>query len=75
MNLVRNLNRIAVRLPADAEQYRRLAIRAHNGVDGRDSRCNRPHIANSYRHVVDVLDNDAADFPGTVDLAVHQTEE
>ena len=75
VNEVRDLHSIAVRLPIDAEQDRRLSLSGNHRINRRDSGSNRSHIANPDRHVVGILDHHGANFFSIVDLAIHETEE
>ena len=75
VNFIGNLNRVAIRLAADAEQHRGLAVRAYGSVNRSYCRRYRSYIPNPNRYVVDGLDHHAADFFRCMDLRIDEPEE
>ena len=74
VNFIGDFDRVAVRLPADAQQHRWFAIRAHNRVHRRDCGPDCAHITDAHRNVVGGFDDDGPDLFRTAHLSIHETE-
>ena len=66
---------VAVGLPVDAQQHRRLSVRGDDGVHRLHARRDRRHVGNLHRNTrLRVLDDDLPELFGIVYLCVHQSE-
>ena len=75
MHGVSDLDGVAVRLPVDAEQHRRLAVGADHRVDRRHRGRHFADVADVHRRVVGTLDDDAAEVVEAVHLSTDEAEE
>ncbi len=75
MNSVRNVHGVAVRLSADVQQNRRLAVRGHDGVDRLHPGADGGHIDDADRHSRrGGFHDDLPDLIRVDDLPIHQAK-
>ena len=75
MHFLRNLHRVAVRLPVDVQQHRGLAVCRNNRVHRLDRRSDRRHIPHTNRNARGRgLDHGVGDFFRRADLGVDKTQ-
>ncbi len=74
MHEVGDLHGVAVGLSIDAQEHRRLSVRADSGIDRLDGGCDRADVLDTNGHVVDRLDDDVPDVLRAVHLTGDESE-